>query len=94
MTKRGDQSRFKNHPKPKTGRPPMEMIAKERLNAEDVRAMCERLLREHLSLETEGYKINTSMALNNLMTAAVEKCSIEAVCAETSKSGRKLGFRP
>jgi putative transposase len=54
----------------------MEMIAKDRLNAEDVRAMCERLLREQMSLETEGYKISTSMALNVLMTAAVEKRSV------------------
>ena len=60
----------------------MEMIAKERLEAEDVRAMCERLLREHLSMETEGYKVSTSMALNVLLTAAVEKRSIEAVCGD------------
>jgi putative transposase len=60
----------------------MEMIAKDRLNAEDVREMSERLLREHLSLETEGYKISTSMALNVLMTAAVEERSIEAVCGD------------
>ena len=60
----------------------MEIIAKDRLEAEDVRAMCERLLGKHLSLETEGYKISTSMALNVLMTAAVEKRSIEAVCGD------------
>ena len=60
----------------------MEMIAKDRLEAEDVRAMGERLRREHLSLETEGYKVNTSMALNVLLTAAVEKRSIEAVCGD------------
>jgi putative transposase len=60
----------------------MEMIAKDRLEAEDVRAMCERLLRDHLSFETEGYKISTSMALNVLLTAAVEKRSIEAVCGD------------
>lgn len=60
----------------------MEMIAKGRLEAEDVRAMCERLLREHLSLEMEGYKISTSMALNVLLTVAVEKRSIEAVCGD------------
>jgi hypothetical protein len=60
----------------------MEMIAKDRLKAEDVRDMCERLLREQLSMETEGYKINTSMALNVLMTAAAEKRSIEAVCGD------------
>ncbi|MHB8626407.1 MAG: hypothetical protein ACYDBJ_02790 [Aggregatilineales bacterium] len=60
----------------------MEIITKNRLEAEDVRAMCEGLLRAHLSLATEGYKISTSMALNVLMTAAVEQRSIEAVCAD------------
>ena len=60
----------------------MEMIAKDRLEAEDVRAMCEGLLGKHLSLETKGYKISTSMALNVLMTAAIEKGSIEAVCGD------------
>jgi hypothetical protein len=47
----------------------MEMIAKDTLEAEDVRAMSEQLLRKHLSLETEGYKGSTSMALNVLLTA-------------------------
>src|SRR5258708_10741217 len=58
------------------------MIANDRLNAEDVRAMSERLLRDHLSLATEGYKITTSMMLDIVLTAAVEKRSIEAVCAD------------
>jgi len=60
----------------------MEIIAKDRLEAEDVRDMCERLLGTPLSLETEGYKISTKMALNVLMTAAVENRSIEAVCGD------------
>ena len=60
----------------------MEIIAKDRLEAEDVRDLCERLLGEHLTLETEGYKISTRMALNVLMTAAVEQRSIEAVCGD------------
>ena len=60
----------------------MEMIAKDRLEAEDVREMCERLLQEHLSMAIEGYKISTSMALNVVVTAAVEKRSIEAVCGD------------
>jgi len=58
----------------------MEIIAKDRLNAEDVRELTERLLREQLSLQVEGYKITTSMVLNVLLKAAVEKRSIEAVC--------------
>ena len=60
----------------------MEIIAKNRLNAEDVRKLTERLLREQLSLPIEGYKITTSMVLNVLLKAAVEKRSIEAVCAD------------
>lgn len=60
----------------------MEMIAKDQLEAEDVREMCERLLRDHLSMATEGYKISTSRVLNVLLTAAVEKRSIEAVCGD------------
>ena len=58
----------------------MEIIPKDRLNAEDVRELTERLLREQLSLQVEGYKITTSMVLNVLLKAAVEKRSIEAVC--------------
>lgn len=58
----------------------MEIIAKDRLNAENVREVTERLLREQLSFQVEGYKITTSMVLNVLLKAAVEKRSIEAVC--------------
>lgn len=58
----------------------MKIIPKDRLNAEDVREVTERLLREQLSLEVAGYKITTSMVLNVLLKAAVEKRSIEAVC--------------
>ena len=60
----------------------MEIMAKDRLKAEDVRELTERLLREQLSLQVEGYKITTSMVLNVLLKAAVEKRSIEAVCAD------------
>jgi putative transposase len=60
----------------------MEMILKNALNAEDVRDLTEQLLSEHLSLEVEGYKVTTSMVLNVLMKAAIEKRSIEAVCAD------------
>jgi putative transposase len=58
----------------------MKIIPKDRLEAEDVRELTERLLREQLSLQVEGYKITTSMVLNVLLKAAVEKRSIEAVC--------------
>jgi putative transposase len=60
----------------------MEIIPRDRLNAEDVREVTERLLRKQLSLQVEGYKITTSMVLNVLLKAAVERRSIEAVCAD------------
>jgi hypothetical protein len=40
------------------------------------------LLQEQLSLSVDGYKIATSMVLNVLLKATVEKRSIEAVCAD------------
>jgi len=60
----------------------MAMIPKNQLNGEDVRALTERLLREHLSLAIEGYKVTTSMVLNVLLKAAIEQRSIDAVCAD------------
>lgn len=60
----------------------MEMILKNRLSAEDVREVSEALLKKHLSLDVDGYKLTTEMALNVLMKAAIEKRSIEAVCAD------------
>ncbi len=60
----------------------MKITAKDRLKAEDVRELTERLLREQLSLTVDGYKITTGMVLNVLLKAAGEKRSIEAVCAD------------
>ena len=60
----------------------MEMILKNRLTGEDVREVAERQLREHLSMEIEGTKIRTEMVLNVLLKAAVERQSIEAICAD------------
>jgi putative transposase len=60
----------------------MEMILKNRLTAEDVRAVAERQLRKHLSIEIEGTKIRTDMVLNVLLKAAIERQSIEAVCGD------------
>lgn len=62
----------------------MQIIAKSKLAAEDVRELAERLLTEQLSIRTEGYKCTTSMALNVLLKAAIEKRSIEAVCNDLS----------
>ncbi|MBN1311278.1 MAG: transposase [Anaerolineae bacterium] len=60
----------------------MEMILKNRLNAEDVQEVAERQMREHLSLEIEGTKIRIEMVLNVLLKAAIERQSVEAVCAD------------
>lgn len=63
----------------------MEIILKNRLNAEDVREVSERLLKKHLTLEVEGHKLTTGMTLNVLLKAAIEKRSIEAVCADLTE---------
>lgn len=60
----------------------MGIILQNKLNAEDVRELAEKLLCDHRSIEVEGCKITTSMGLNVLLKAAVEKRSIEAVCAD------------
>jgi len=63
----------------------MQIITKSKLEAEDVRELTERLLREQLSLSTEGYQCTTSMTLNVLLKAAIEKRSIEAVCNDLAE---------
>src|SRR5690242_13450892 len=63
----------------------MEIIVKNRLKAEDVRTVSEALLKKHLSLEVDGHKLTTEMALNVLMKAAIEQRSIEAVCADLTE---------
>jgi hypothetical protein len=63
----------------------MEIILKNHLKAEDVRGVSEALLKKHLTLEVDGHKLTTEMALNVLMKAAIEKRSIEAVCADLAE---------
>lgn len=60
----------------------MIMIAKNRLNAEDVRQMTEQVMREQLNLEVRGYKCTSEMVCNVLMKAAVEGMSVESICAD------------
>ncbi len=48
------------------GKAPLEIILKNRLNAEDGRELSEAVLKKHLSLEVEGHKLTTEMALNGL----------------------------
>lgn len=58
------------------------MILEYELTAEDVRQAVLSTLREHLSLETEGYSCTTEMTLNVLLKAAVDHSSLEAACGE------------
>ncbi len=58
------------------------MILEYELTAEDVRQAVLKTLREHLSLETEGYSCTTEMTLNVLLKAAADNSSLEAACAE------------
>ena len=58
------------------------MILEYELTAEDVRQAVLNTLREHLTLETEGYCCTTEMTLNVLLKAAVDNSSLEAACAE------------
>ena len=61
----------------------MQMVAKTKLEAEDVRELAEDLLGKQMTcVQTEGYKITTNMVLNVLMKAAIEKRSIDAVCED------------
>jgi hypothetical protein len=58
------------------------MILEYELTAEDVRQAVLNTLKDHLSLETEGYSCTTEMTLNVLLKAAVDHSSLEAVCAD------------
>jgi putative transposase len=58
------------------------MILEYELTSEDVRQTVLSTLREHLSLETEGYSCTTEMTLNVLLKAAADNGSLEAACAE------------
>jgi putative transposase len=61
----------------------MKRIPKDTLEGEDIRRVAEQLLREKLpSVQVEGYQITTSMVLNVLIKAAIDKSSIEAVCED------------
>src|ERR1039457_2151428 len=61
----------------------MKRIPKDTLEGEDIRRAAEQLLHEKLpSVRVEGYQITTSMVLNVLIKAAIDKSSIEAVCED------------
>jgi hypothetical protein len=47
-----------------------------------VREVSVAVLKKHLTLEVDGYKLTTEMALNVLLKAAIEQGSMEAVCVD------------
>ncbi len=61
------------------------MVPKDQLTAEDVRQMAEQVLREHLTVNINGYKWDTASVLNVLMKAAIDGQSVESVCADLSE---------
>ena len=60
----------------------MLIIPKNELSGEMVRQAVETLLNEHLKLDMAGYKCTTSVVLNVVVKAAVERQTIESVCSE------------
>lgn len=58
------------------------MILEYALTAENVRQAVLKTLKNHLSLETEGYCCTTDMMLNVLLKAAVDRSSLDAACAD------------
>lgn len=68
------------------------MILEYALTAENVRQAVLKTLKDHLSLETEGYRCTTDMMLNVLLKAAVDHSSLDAACGELEPvvSGNRL----
>jgi len=58
------------------------MIHPSELKAKDVHRYTVQVLREHLSIEANGYCCNTEMILDILLKASAECSSVEAVCAD------------
>ena len=58
------------------------MIHQYELKAEDIRAYTSRVMKEHLSIEANGYSCNTDMLFDILIKASAECSSLEAVCAD------------
>lgn len=58
------------------------MIHPYELKAKDVHAYTSKVLKEHLSIEANGYCCQTDMILDILIKASAECSSVEAVCAD------------
>jgi putative transposase len=58
------------------------MIAKESINAQEVREQVLEISEEHLPFEAAGYECTTEMVYDVLLKAATEGLSIEAACQQ------------
>ena len=58
------------------------MIAKESINAQEVREQVLEISKEHLPFEASGYECTTEMVYDVLLKAATEGISIEAACQQ------------
>ena len=56
------------------------MIAKEQLNAKEMRDVVQKVGQAHLPLQAEGYQCDTEMLYDVLLKAAAEGISLEAAC--------------
>ena len=58
------------------------MIPEYKLKAKDVHHKMLETMRQHLSLEANGYQCTTEMMMDVVIKASAEQSSIEAVCAD------------
>jgi putative transposase len=58
------------------------MIPEYKLKAKDVHHKMLATMRQHLSLEANGYQCTTEMVMDVVMKASAEQSSIEAACAD------------
>src|SRR5258708_27673464 len=58
------------------------MITKNSLKAEDVRQVCERMLRATLGIAVQGYKGTSEQVSTVWLKAAVEGMRVESICAD------------
>ncbi len=58
------------------------MIPEYKLKAKDVRHKMLETMRQHISLEANGYQCTTEMVMDVVLKASAEQSSIEAACAD------------
>jgi putative transposase len=58
------------------------MIPEYKLKAKDIRHKMLETMRQHISLEANGYQCTTEMVMDVVLKASAEQSSIEAACAD------------